>query len=322
MSVPERLQVGLTPAELRERRHRHRELGLLRLRQPRLIWLRGLRALTLLTLSVLALLPLYTLLTSSVMSPAEFERSTLTTVPLSFFNIANYEAALDRGQLAPAWVNTALIVTLSVGLTVLLGTLSGYALTRGKFRGRGLVQGLFLVFLLLPAAALQPAVYELLAPWGLSGSRLPVIILYAATDMVSYLMLWHFIHAVPRELTDALRLEGAGAARLLFCAILPQIKSAIAAVALLKTLFILGDLYYPLIYLSGDGPQTVATALYRLHEEGASLLPVEAAALVLSLLPLLLLLILGRGVLRRALWGLASPRLWWQSQCCGDKAGA
>lgn len=320
MSAPERLKVGLAPTELRERRHRRLELGLLRLRQPRLIWLRGLRALTLLTLSVLVLLPLYTLLTSSVMSPAEFERSTVLTLPRSFFNTANYEAALARGQLAWAWINTALIVTLSVGLTVLLGTLSGYALTRGKLRGRGLLQGLFLIFLLLPAAALQPAVYELLAPWGLGGSRLGVTILYAATDVVSYLMLWHFIHAVPRELTDALRLEGAGAARILCCAILPQIKSAVAAVALLKTLFILGDLYYPLIYLSGDRPQTVATALYRLHEEGV--MPVEAAALILSLLPLLLLLILGRGVLRRALWGLASPRLWWQSQCCGDKAGA
>ncbi len=144
-----------------------------------------------------------------------------------------------------------------------------YAFSRIDWRGRNIVFLLVLSTLMLPTQVTSIPLYILWAKqfhdWtGIQfiGTLKPLIIPSFFGDAFSIFLLRQFFLTIPKELTDAIRVDGGGDLQILWRVIIPLAKPAIVAVALFNFIYAWNDFYGPLIYLaSNPDAQTLSVAL-------------------------------------------------------------
>ena len=132
-----------------------------------------------------------------------------------------------------------------------------YAFARLEWKGRNVVFLLVLATLMLPTQVTSVPLYILWArqfhDWtGIQfiGTLKPLIIPSFFGDAFSIFLLRQFFMTIPKELTDAMRVDGAGEFQILMRVVVPLAKPAIAAVALFNFIYAWNDFYGPLVYLS------------------------------------------------------------------------
>ena len=153
--------------------------------------------------------------------------------------------------------NTFLYAGLSTVGVVLSCVPVAYAFARLEWKGRNVVFLLVLATLMLPTQVTSVPLYILWArqfhDWtGIQfiGTLKPLIIPSFFGDAFSIFLLRQFFMTIPKELTDAMRVDGAGEFQILMRVVVPLAKPAIAAVALFNFIYAWNDFYGPLVYLS------------------------------------------------------------------------
>jgi ABC-type glycerol-3-phosphate transport system permease component len=236
-----------------------------------------------------ATIPLIVFLFLSLKTNAE----TNTTSPLSpprQLDFSNYATAFTKAQMPLAFMNTIIIMVVSIACTIVIGSMTAYAIARFDFRGKRLVLGAFLVATLVPTITTQVATFQIVRAFGLVGTRGAPIILYLGTDIISIYIFLQFIRSIPISLDEAARLEGAGHFRIYWMIILPLLRPAIATVTIIKAVAIYNDFYTPFLYLSGNQHlAVVSTALFTFKGPFGTQYNVLSAAAILIILPVLVL---------------------------------
>jgi putative spermidine/putrescine transport system permease protein len=103
----------------------------------------------------------------AVVIPSAFSAGSSLSFPPQGFSLKWFAAILERPEmLAAAW-NSAAIAVVATAVSLVVGTLSAFALNRFRFRGRGLLMTLFMTPLVFPAIVLAAAIAMVLAPLGL-----------------------------------------------------------------------------------------------------------------------------------------------------------
>src|SRR5690606_41800683 len=110
-----------------------------------------LKDFSLLLASAVVLWPLCVVVLTSRKARAEIVNDGPLSLPGDWFNFANYAAAFEQGATLRAFGNTALILVVSTAGTVLIGSMTAYAIDRYRLRLRKLLTGLFLLASLVPA---------------------------------------------------------------------------------------------------------------------------------------------------------------------------
>src|SRR4051794_13309513 len=100
---------------------------------------------TLVAASVVMLLPLVVVFLTSLKGGSEATTTGPLTLPRNWLNVDNYVTAFQQGGMLVAFGNTAFILVFSVTGTVIIGSMTAYAIDRFHFRFKRLVLGLFLV---------------------------------------------------------------------------------------------------------------------------------------------------------------------------------
>jgi multiple sugar transport system permease protein len=233
--------------------------------------------------------PLVVFLFLSLKTNAE----TNTTSPLSpprHLDFSNYATAFTKAQMPLAFMNTLIIMVFSIAFTVIIGSMTAYAVARFDFRGKRLVLGAFLVAALVPTITTQVATFQIVKAFGLVGTRGAPVALYMGTDIISIYIFLQFIRSIPISLDEAARLEGAGHFRIFRMIIFPLLRPAIATVAIIKAVTIYNDFYTPFLYLSGNQHlAVVSTALFTFKGPFGTQYNVLSAAAILIILPALVL---------------------------------
>jgi multiple sugar transport system permease protein len=195
------------------------------------------------------------------------EREVATTGPLvpphNWLNLSNYAVALDKGNMIPALANTAFILAFSITGTVIIGSMTAYAIDRFNFRFKRLVLVLFLVATLVPSVTTQVATFQIINFFGLFDTRWAPIALYMGTDIVSIVIFLQFIRGIPVSLDESARLEGASSFRIYRSIILPLLKPAIATVVIIKGIAVYNDFYIPFLYMPSQELGVISTSLFR-----------------------------------------------------------
>jgi multiple sugar transport system permease protein len=179
-----------------------------------------------------------------------------------------------------------------------------YAFSRIDWRGRNIVFLLVLSTLMLPTQVTSIPLYILWAKqfheWtGIQfiGTLKPLIIPSFFGDAFSIFLLRQFFLTIPKELTDAIRVDGGGHLQVLWRVIIPLAKPAIVAVALFNFIYAWNDFYGPLVYLaSNQDAQTLSVALssFRsLHHVDWNL---TMAAALIFMLPVIVIFFLAQRV--------------------------
>lgn len=249
---------------------------------------------------VIVVAPIWYLLLGSFRTQAVYE-SANPWIPGGALTIANFIAVLDQGF----WGylrNSLLITVASVILTTGLALLAGYGIVRGQTRFSRIAFRLFLLGLAIPGTAVLIPLFYLVTTIRLYDTFWAIVLPSAAFGLpVSVLVMTNFLRDVPRELFEAMTIDGATERHLLLHLILPVSRPAIVAVAVFNTLGAWNGFVFPLILTSSAKYRVLPLAVYNFEGEYTINVPGILATVVISAVPLLLFYIAGRRYLVRGL---------------------
>jgi multiple sugar transport system permease protein len=205
---------------------------------------------------------------------------------------------IDVFETAPLWrwaFNSFLYASLGT-LGLLVSSIPvAYAFSRLRWRGRDAVFLVVLVALMLPPQVTVVPLYVMWAKLDLVGSLWPLILPNWFGDAFAIFLLRQFFLTIPEEYLDAARVDGCGELRILTTVVLRLAKPAIAAVALFSILYTWNDFFLPLLYLSDNPDNWVASiglSQFRsLHQVQWNLV---MAATLLVMLPVIVLFFLAQ----------------------------
>ncbi|MEU2061283.1 carbohydrate ABC transporter permease [Streptomyces sp. NPDC013455] len=223
----------------------------------------ALTYLSLVLASAVVLIPLAVVFLTSLKTSEEAADGGALSLPGDWLNFDNYVTAFNDGKMVSAFANTAFILLFSLTGTVIIGSMTAYAVDRFDFRAKRPVMALFLVATLVPGVTTQVATFQVVNSFGLFNSIWAPVVLYMGTDIVSVYIFLQFIRGIPVSLDEAARLDGANSLTIYWRIILPLLKPAIATVVIIKGITVYNDFYIPFLYMPSEDLGTVSTALFR-----------------------------------------------------------
>ncbi|MFD7402264.1 carbohydrate ABC transporter permease [Streptomyces sp. NPDC059866] len=254
---------------------------------------RTLVYLSLIAATVVVLLPLTAVLLTSLKSEREMANdSGALALPDDLLNFSNYATAFQDGRMLSAFANTAIILLFAIGGTVLIGSMTAYAVDRFTFRFKKLVVALFLIAALVPGVTTQVATFQIVNSFGMFDTRWAPIVLYMGTDIVSIYIFLQFVRSIPTSLDEAARLDGANAFTIYRKIIFPLLKPAIATVVIVKGITVYNDFYIPFLYMPSEDLGVMSTSLFRFRGPFGAHWETIAAGAVLVILPTLIVFLL------------------------------
>ncbi|GAA3153984.1 carbohydrate ABC transporter permease [Nonomuraea salmonea] len=164
------------------------------------------------------------------------------------WNWENIALVFEKSMLLRWAGNTLLYAALGTLFTVVSSVPVAYALARFRFRGRRAAFLLVVTTMMLPPQVVAVPVYLVWARLGLTDSLWPLILPLLLGDAFSIFLLRQFLLTIPRDYTDAARVDGCSDLRTLLRVILPMARPAVAAVALFQFFYCWNDYYGPLLY--------------------------------------------------------------------------
>ena len=220
----------------------------------------------LIAVSLAFALPVVFMVLTAVMTDQQALTARLVPHPVQLSNFSDVFSNINFARYT--W-NTFLYAGLSTVGVVISCIPVAYAFSRIDWRGRNVVFLLVLSTLMLPTQVTSVTLYILWAKqfhdWtGIQfiGTLRPLIIPSFFGDAFSIFLLRQFFLTIPKELTDAVRVDGGGHFEILRRVIIPLSKPAIAAVALFNFIYTWNDFYGPLVFLAGNtDSQTLSVAL-------------------------------------------------------------
>ena len=205
--------------------------------------------------------------------------------------LANYRRLFDTYHFAQYLQNSLLVVTISVFVSLVLGTLAAYPLARFRLRF-GLNQSALVVALvvrMLPPILLVIPLYIVLAKWGLLNTRLGLILIYSGlnTSFVIWMM-QSFLAEIPRDIEEAAMVDGDTRFTALRRVVIPLAAPGLAATAIFSVIATYNDFLLALSLTSTPDAQTVpvgvSTLLGKIQIEYGPM----AAAGVIGALPIVI----------------------------------
>ncbi|WP_460070557.1 carbohydrate ABC transporter permease [Streptomyces sp. YKOK-I1] len=250
---------------------------------------RTLMYLSLVLASLVVLLPLGVVLLTSLKTDEELaDDSGALSLPDDPLNFHNYVTAFQDGRMLPAFGHTAFILVFSIGGTVLIGSMTAYAIDRFTFRFRKLVVALFLLAALVPGVTTQVATFQIVNSFGMFDTLWAPIALYMGTDIVSIYIFLQFVRSIPLSLDESARLDGANAFTVYRKIIFPLLKPAIATVVIVKGITVYNDFYIPFLYMPSQDLGVISTSLFRFKGPFGAHWETISAGAVLVILPTLI----------------------------------
>ena len=182
-------------------------------------------------------------------------------VPTSGWTTQNFAQIDSRIDLAGSLVNS-LVFTAGVLLgTVVLGTLAGYAVARLQFPGRRLTWVLMLLVQMVPFQLLMIPLYvQITRGYGLGDTYLGMILPFAINTTAVFIFA-QFFRALPQEMFEAARIDGAGELRILRSIALPLVRPALATVVLVTFIGPWNEFLWPFLITKDASLQPLAVSL-------------------------------------------------------------
>ncbi|WP_103341198.1 carbohydrate ABC transporter permease [Amycolatopsis sp. CA-126428] len=189
--------------------------------------------------------------------------------------------------------NTLLYVVVGAGGATILATAAGYGLAKYRFPGRRSVFAVVLGAVAVPPTALAVPTFLMFSKLGLTNTPLAVLIPSLISPFGLYLIWVYAADAIPDELLEAARIDGAGEIRIFLTVTLRQLVPGIITVALFTMVQTWNNYFLPLIMLSEPKwyPLTVGLNQWSAQANGAGAQPIFNLVLTGSLLTIIPLVV-------------------------------
>jgi raffinose/stachyose/melibiose transport system permease protein len=241
--------------------------------------------------AAIVLLPLLLVLGNTMRTSREIFKDP-TGLPTSI-NFDSYVRAWQEASFNVYFLNSLMITVASVVLATSVSALAAYILGRYTFFGSKFLSSFFMAGLMLPFRLAIVPLFLMLNSMGLIDSRIGLILVYAATGIpFSIFILSSFFRQLPKELSEAARIDGAGEFRIFGQIMLPLVRPALATVTVFQFVPLWNDFFFPLILLRSTDKWTLAVGMTRFFGEFQTDWSTLFAGLVITTLPLIILFLL------------------------------
>ncbi|WP_231601801.1 carbohydrate ABC transporter permease [Salinibacterium sp. NG253] len=170
--------------------------------------------------------------------------------------------AFEVGHIGQYALNSVIVTGASVLAILLLGAAAAFSFSRYRFRGRNLFMGLLALGLLLPLQSYFIAQSTMFTQLAITDTRWALIIPYTAMGLpLAVYLLKVYLDAVPDELFEAARIDGASDLRIFGSIALPLLRPGLATVAIFSALSSWNEFLLALLYIQDDALKTIPTGL-------------------------------------------------------------
>jgi cellobiose transport system permease protein len=202
-------------------------------------------------------------------------------------------------------INSFLVSTIVTASVLFFCSLAGFAFAKLRFKGRNGLMIVVILTLTVPNQLGVVALYILMGKLGWNGTLLAVIAPGLVTAFGVFYMRQFIMNAIPDELIESARMDGALTLRVYWSIVLPAIRPALAVLGLLTFVATWNDFQWPLIQLNGTEFPTSMVALSDLASGNYVIFRRVLAGAFVATVPLLLLLLVGgrqivRGIMEGA----------------------
>ncbi|GAA2478861.1 carbohydrate ABC transporter permease [Streptomyces gobitricini] len=248
--------------------------------------------LTYAALAVLTVVSLFPLVWTAIAASGSSGRLARTPPPFWFGDdlLENLGVAWSDANMGTALLNTTIVASTVAAGTVLFSTLAGFAFAKLRFRFRDALLLLVIGTMTVPPQLSVVPLFMLVAEVSWTDRLQSVILPALVSGFGVFFMRQYLVTALPTELVEAARVDGAGGLRVVWHVVFPAARPAMAVLAMLTFVMSWNDFFWPIIALTQSNP-TVQVALTGL---GRGYIPDQSvimAGALLGTLPLLLVFV-------------------------------
>jgi len=239
------------------------------------------------------LVPLLAIFLTSIRPEADITGGNVFGVPSDFLLIENYGRVLQETEALRFFWNSILVTVPTVILSISLACLAGYALAIYKvplpFSGTNFAIPLFLLFVagnFVPFQILMVPVRNLTSNLGLYNTIWALILFHSAFQTgFCTLFMRNFIKALPYELIESARIEGVGEFKIFWYVVLPLVRPALAALAVLIFTFIWNEYFWATVLTTDESAKPITAGMESIKGQYLTSWSLYSAAAIMAAVP-------------------------------------
>ncbi|MFQ6144989.1 carbohydrate ABC transporter permease [Streptomyces seoulensis] len=202
----------------------------------------------------------------------------------------NLQAAWEQANLGKAIVNSVIVAGCITAATLFFCTLAGYAFAKMRFRGRGALMTAVIATLTIPPQLSVVPLFMMMSDIGWGGKLESVIFPTLVGAFGVFFMRQYLLEALPYELIEAAKVDGASNIRIVWNVVLPAARPAMMVLGMLTFVQAWNDFFWPFLALNQENP-TLQVALGQLSASYTPDQSIVMAGALISTLPLLLVFV-------------------------------
>ncbi|MER6123177.1 carbohydrate ABC transporter permease [Streptomyces sp. NPDC001795] len=200
----------------------------------------------------------------------------------------NLKVAWTDANLGKAFFNTTFVAGVSAATIVFLSTIAGFAFAKLRFRGRGALMLIVIGTMMVPPQLSVIPLYMMVAKLDWTDQLQAVILPSLVSAFGVFFMRQYLIQALPDEIIEAARVDGASSWRVVWHVVFPAARPAMAVLGMLMFVQTWNDFLWPFLVLTQNGNPTVQVAVAGLGRGYTPDQSLIMAGALLGTLPLLL----------------------------------
>ncbi|MCY4007824.1 MAG: carbohydrate ABC transporter permease [Rhodobacteraceae bacterium] len=242
---------------------------------------------------IMWLLPLIAVAIFSIKPAADFTIGNYWGWPSTFEGFTNYGKVFFESDMPRYLLNSVMITVPTVIGAVILSCMTGFALGIYRFRANLVIFFMFVAGNFVPFQILMVPVRDLTLQLGLYNTITGLVLFHIAFQTgFCTLFMRNFIRALPFELIEAARVEGVNELRIFWFVVLPLMKPAIAALAVLIFTFIWNDYFWAVVLTQGVETQPVTAGITSFNAQYRAAYHLMSAGSIIAALPPVLMFFL------------------------------
>lgn len=198
-------------------------------------------------------------------------------------------AAVFSSDFLRYFMNSVILTVCGTAGCILLSSMAAYGIARYEFKGKRLLSSYFMIGMMVPVQVSILPLFLILRKIGLLNNLLGMILIYISGISMSCLIFQKFFRTIPTAIEESARLDGCHDVKVFFKIILPICKPVMFTMALITAIGQWNDFYMPMVLLGDKKVTTLTLAIYRYIGQFTRYMSESMAAVVITLIPIIIL---------------------------------